>query len=337
QTLLHETNQPVRRHTAVLTHPPQRTPIHRMHRRIRHQRPRLQFSTLRINKEIEIRKPVRIPIGNSLEAIKRNPPRRRHPSHRRRLHIHQHRLMLLRQRPLLIRPRHMVQRNQPISIPARRRKPLARPILNHFRNHANRARLHRASQRPRPSIRNQRIWIRLRKHSLNSAFRRPRTHSARNGHGFAIPNAPGPQIRPTLLPSAHQRLQFSRHRGDNRNLLHTCGAYACGAYPFARNHSIADRSASSTGSTRNPSSRSAFADEANIFFFPIRTSSTVARGSRPRSSPVTASSKYANAIATPCGTFIVGDFSPVIAAIRSRICFSVKFSPPRMYRSPTRP
>ena len=62
----------------------------------------------------------------------------------------------------------------------------------------------------------------------------------------------------------------------------------------------------------------------------MRTASTVARGSLPRSLPVMFSSKNANAIATAFGTFIVGEGKPVIAANRSRICLSVRFSPPRM-------
>ena len=36
---------------------------------------------------------------------------------------------------------------------------------------------------------------------------------------------------------------------------------------------------------RKPSSRCAFTDEANIFFLPMRTASTVARGSRSKDSP----------------------------------------------------
>src|ERR1700733_5338965 len=84
------------------------------------------------------------------------------------------------------------------------------------------------------------------------------------------------------LPSLHQRLQFAGQGRDN-----THAAHAAGAYPCARNHSMAVRSAAYTGTTRNPSSRSALAEETNIFFLPIRTASTVARGSRPRSFPVT--------------------------------------------------
>jgi hypothetical protein len=65
-------------------------------------------------------------------------------------------------------------------------------------------------------------------------------------------------------------------------------------------------------------------------FLPMRTASTVARGSWPRSLPVKISSKYAKTIATACGTFMLGDGSPVSADKRSRICFSVRFSPPRI-------
>ena len=42
-------------------------------------------------------------------------------------------------------------------------------------------------------------------------------------------------------------------------------------------------------------------------------------------------------MATVCGTCMVGEGNPVIAAMRSRICFSVRFSPPKMYRSPEVP
>ena len=83
------------------------------------------------------------------------------------------------------------------------------------------------------------------------------------------------------LPSLHQRLQFAGQSRDNANAAH-----AGGAYPCARNQSMAARSAAYTGTTRNPSSRSALAEETNIFFLPMRTASTVARGSRPRSLPV---------------------------------------------------
>src|SRR3984957_9411321 len=83
------------------------------------------------------------------------------------------------------------------------------------------------------------------------------------------------------LPSLHQRLQFAGQGRDNTNPAH-----AGGAYPCARNQSMAARSAAYTGTTRNPSSRSALAEETNIFFLPMRTASTVARGSRPRSLPV---------------------------------------------------
>ena len=46
------------------------------------------------------------------------------------------------------------------------------------------------------------------------------------------------------------------------------------------NHWQARRSAASMGTMRHPRSRSALADDANIFFLPMRTASTVARGSR---------------------------------------------------------
>ncbi len=83
------------------------------------------------------------------------------------------------------------------------------------------------------------------------------------------------------LPSLHQRLQLAGQGRDN-----TDPAHAEGAYPCARNQSMAARSAAYTGTTRNPNSRSALAEETNIFFLPMRTASTVARGSRPRSLPV---------------------------------------------------
>src|SRR3954454_16802924 len=118
-----------------------------------------------------------------------------------------------------------------------------------------------------------------------------------------------------LRPVAHQRLQFPEECCDNADAI----AHEAGAYPCARNHSMAARRAGYTGTIRKPSSRSAFAEDANIFFFPIRTASTVARGSLPRSLPVNNSSKNANAIATRCGTSIVGEGMPVIADILSRI------------------
>src|SRR6185437_8726501 len=80
--------------------------------------------------------------------------------------------------------------------------------------------------------------------------------------------------------------------------------------------------------------RSAFADETNIFFFPIRTASIVARGSRPKTRPVKTSSTTPAARATTYGTLTRGEGSPVIWPSLSRICFNVRFSPPRMYRSP---
>ncbi len=52
------------------------------------------------------------------------------------------------------------------------------------------------------------------------------------------------------------------------------------------------------GRILKPSSSSARADEANIFFLPIRTASTVARGSFLSSLPVIVSSKKAKPIAT---------------------------------------
>jgi hypothetical protein len=60
----------------------------------------------------------------------------------------------------------------------------------------------------------------------------------------------------------------------------------------------------------------------------MRTASMVARGSRPRIHPVKTSSTTPVASAITYGTFTFGDGSPVIAASLSRICFSVRFSPP---------
>src|SRR5580704_18548331 len=142
--------------------------------------------------------------------------------------------------------------------------------------------------------------------------------------------------KPMLLPTADQMLHLSRQSSnDGWTLFHSgCCLSKAGAYPFATNQSIAARSAGYTGKILNPSSRSAFAEEANIIFFPMRTASTVARGSLPLNLPVIVSSKNANVIATACGTFLLGEGKPVMADIRSRICFRVKFSPPRMYLWP---
>src|ERR1700712_2312700 len=106
--------------------------------------------------------------------------------------------------------------------------------------------------------------------------------------------------QPMLLPAADQMLHLSRQsRNDGGTLFHgVCCLSKAGAYPCATNQSIAARKAGYTGKTLNPSSRSAFAEEANIIFFPMRTASTVARGSLPLSLPVKFSSKKANAIAT---------------------------------------
>src|SRR6202034_4292825 len=134
------------------------------------------------------------------------------------------------------------------------------------------------------------------------------------------------------LPALHQRLQFAGQGRDDADAPHVEGAYPC-----ARNHSMAARSAAYTGTTRNPSSRSALAEETNIFFLPMRTASTVARGSRPRSLPVMVWSHSAKIMATLCGTRMVGEGRPVIADILSSSCFKVRFSPPKMYRSPDRP
>src|SRR5512133_1876151 len=75
------------------------------------------------------------------------------------------------------------------------------------------------------------------------------------------------------------------------------------AYPCCTNHSQARRSASSTGRMRQPSSRSALADDAHIFFLPMRTASIVTRGSRRSSRPVNAVSHTALTSATPYGSF----------------------------------
>src|ERR1700733_5263939 len=66
-----------------------------------------------------------------------------------------------------------------------------------------------------------------------------------------------------------------------------------GAYPLVRNHSMAARMAGYTGTMRKPSSCCARAEDANIFLRPMRTSSSVARGSLPRRRPVMSSSKKA--------------------------------------------
>jgi len=69
---------------------------------------------------------------------------------------------------------------------------------------------------------------------------------------------------------------------------------------------------------------------------PSLPASMVARGSLPRIIPVKSWSNTANPMATACGTFIVGAGNPVRADSLSRICFNVRFSPPRMYRCPGR-
>jgi hypothetical protein len=56
----------------------------------------------------------------------------------------------------------------------------------------------------------------------------------------------------------------------------------------------------------------------------MRTASIVARGSRPKSRPVTISSTTPVANAKKYGSFTSATARPVIAASRSRICFSVK-------------
>src|ERR1700758_1449383 len=328
QTSPEQIRQPTRRFSAVFPQALHRRPILRPHRNMRHQRrhPQLSYS---IDKATEVRNLIQISIRNSLEAIKRNIPLCRNPRHSRGLHTPQHRLVLLRQPAFLIRPSHVIQRNQPITFSQLRRKRCAIFGIDHLGNRTRRRRLHRACQRTRPSVRNKRIETSTGKHPLRGSLHTNLANPSGDGHGLAITNATRPHVRPSLLPAPNQRLKLARQRRDNGNLLHVTGAYPC-----ARNHSIADRKASYTGTPLNPSPRSAFAEDANIFFLPIRTASTVALGSRPRIRPVTVSSKNANVIATPCGTFIVGEGSPVIADILSRICFSVRFSPPRMYRSP---
>src|SRR6267142_622393 len=135
------------------------------------------------------------------------------------------------------------------------------------------------------------------------------------------------------LPFAHQWRDLPFHGRDDRNLAHAFTVATCAAvspYPCAWNQSIARRNASSTGKTLYPSSRSAFADDANIFLRPIFTASIVARGSLPRTMPVKNWSNTANPMATACGTFSLGAGSPVSAESLSRICFNVRFSPPRI-------
>src|SRR6185437_9999544 len=83
-------------------------------------------------------------------------------------------------------------------------------------------------------------------------------------------------------------------------------------YPFVWNHSTARRNAPSTGMIFHPKSRSALADETNIFFFPIRTASMVARGSRPKIRPVKTSSTTPVASAITYGTLTRGEGNPVM-------------------------
>src|SRR5436309_9970247 len=141
------------------------------------------------------------------------------------------------------------------------------------------------------------------------------------------------------LHAADKRVHLAKDGGNNSNAGHypatpIAAGKGCRTYPCCTNHAAARRRASCTGNARYPSSRSALADEANIFLRPMRTASSVARGSLRRSTPVKNWSNAANPNASPCGTLVLGDARPVISASISRICFNVRFSPPRIYRSP---
>src|SRR5208337_2116881 len=109
------------------------------------------------------------------------------------------------------------------------------------------------------------------------------------GNPLTLIEAPAPEInalRAFMPPAAYQQLQFAGHGSDYGNSRH-------GAYPCARNHSIAAFIAGLMGRMWKPSSCCACALEAYIFLRPMRTSSSVARGSRPRMRPVIHSSKNA--------------------------------------------
>ena len=104
------------------------------------------------------------------------------------------------------------------------------------------------------------------------------------------------------FPHAGGRRQCYSGRGDQpdhgKALLAKRGRYR----PAGSSTQSEGPASVPTGSTWKPSSRSALAELANIIFLPMRTASTVARGSFPRSLPVTDSSKNANAMATACGS-----------------------------------
>src|SRR5438270_3403990 len=140
-----------------------------------------------------------------------------------------------------------------------------------------------------------------------------------DAHGCSMPHRASPD-------PLHEGGDLAGHCRDHAD----AGRHAAFTYPWARNQSMARCRAASTGDGEYPRSRFAFSEDAHIFFLPIFTDSTVARGSLPRSLPVMVSSNAANAMATEWGTRMLGLGSPVSAASLSSSCLSVTFSPPTM-------
>src|SRR5271157_3473741 len=325
---------------AIFAHPHQCGPAPRPKSGKNEEPGQLKLPILR-DKAIEIRQLVSIAVADSLHAIKRNAAHLGQPRNPRRLHVHQSSSVGGSQAQLLGRIRDSGTGHQPTIVwGARGDKAFPGAGVDNAGNVAGLSGRKLLAQGSRPAGGDDRIDGTILFDFGKGACGRGDASPGAGGNPLALVEAPTPEmhaVRALVPPTPHQRLQLACHRRNDCNSCHAGPnrfLLIYGAYPFARNHSIAAFMAGLMGTMRKPNSCCARALEAYIFLRPIRTSSSVALGSRPRMRPVIHSSKNAYVAATAKGILTVGDGMPVIADILSSICLRVRFSPPRMCLCP---